>query len=211
MTLQQKQLVRESFPAIREVAGPLSLLFYGRVFELDPSLRPMFRQDIVLQGRKLMDMLTAVVDNLENLDGLEPVFRAMGQRHAGYGVLPQHYPTVERALIWALGQALESDFDPELRSAWLSVINHIGTVMLQGAAELPGTGESSTAKKPDDPEKSAWDFPPSWVRQKNETGNCGSGALHRTLDRPYGRRKVPTHCTNGSAAEMPSRLLSMTS
>ena len=43
MTLREKQLVRESFQGIGEVAGPLSLLFYGRLFELDPALRPMFR------------------------------------------------------------------------------------------------------------------------------------------------------------------------
>ena len=137
MTPQEKQLVRESFQRIGEVAGPLSLLFYGRLFELDPSLRPMFRQDIEIQGRKLMDMLTAVIGGLDDLDGLTPVFRAMGQRHAGYGVLPRHYETVERALIWALGQALEADFAPEVRSAWRSVIRLIGTSMREGAAELP--------------------------------------------------------------------------
>ena len=65
MNSQQQRLIRESFPEIRRMAGPVSLLFYGRLFALDPSLRPMFRQDIEVQGRKLMDMLTAIVDNLE--------------------------------------------------------------------------------------------------------------------------------------------------
>jgi hypothetical protein len=50
MTAREKQLVRESFQAIREEAGPLSLLFYGRLFELDPQLRRMFHGDISGRG-----------------------------------------------------------------------------------------------------------------------------------------------------------------
>src|SRR6266699_5146129 len=121
MTAEQKQLIRESFPAIREMAGPVSLLFYGRLFALEPALRPMFRQDIELQGRKLMDMLTAVVDNLDRFEGMAPALQALGQKHVGYGVRPEHYQTLTLAVIWALGQALDTQFYPELRSAWLAV------------------------------------------------------------------------------------------
>jgi hemoglobin-like flavoprotein len=137
MTPRQKQLIRESFTGIREMAGPVSLLFYGRLFALDAALRPMFRQDIELQGRKLMDMLTAVVDNLDHFEGLAPVLRAMGQRHAGYGVRPEHYQTVSQALIWALGQALDTEFYPELKAAWLAIIEAVSLGMKEGAAELP--------------------------------------------------------------------------
>jgi nitric oxide dioxygenase len=137
MTPEQKQLIRESFPAIREMAGPVSLLFYGRLFALEPALRPMFRQDIELQGRKLMDMLTAVVDNLDHFEGLAPTLRALGQKHAGYGVRPEHYQTVARALMWALGQALDTQFYPELRTAWLAIIEAVSVSMKKGAAELP--------------------------------------------------------------------------
>ena len=137
MTPEQKQLIRESFPAIREMAGPVALLFSGRLFALDPALRPMFRQDIELQGRKLMDMLTAVVDNLDHFEGLAPTLRALGQKHAGYGVRPEHYQTVARALMWALGQALDTEFYPELRSAWLAIIEAVSLSMKKGAAELP--------------------------------------------------------------------------
>jgi hemoglobin-like flavoprotein len=137
MTIEQRQLIRDSFPGIRAMAGPVSLLFYGRLFELDPALRPMFRQDIELQGRKLMDMLAAVVENLDHFEGLAPILRAMGQRHAGYGVRPEHYRTVAQALIWALGQALDTEFYPELKAAWLAVIEAVSLGMKEGAAELP--------------------------------------------------------------------------
>lgn len=137
MTSRQKQLVRESFFTIRETAGPLSMLFFGRLFQLDPALRPMFHQDLRLQGRKLMDMLIAVVDSLDHFQELDAMLRALGQRHAGYGVRPEHYATVTTALLWALGQALDMEFYPEVRAAWLTVIDAISDRMQAGAAGLP--------------------------------------------------------------------------
>jgi len=133
MTARQKQKVRESFPVIREVAGPLSQLFYGRLFELQPGLRPMFRHDLASQGRKLMEMLSVIVDHLDRLESLDPVLRELGRRHAGYGVLPQHYATVEQALLWSFGHAMEYEFDDELEGAWRAIITEVSNAMLAGA------------------------------------------------------------------------------
>jgi len=96
----------------------------------------MFRQDIAVQGRKLMDMLTALVDNLTRFEELKPMLKALGQRHAGYGVQPRHYETVASALIWAFGIALDDEFSPELKTAWRTLIDSVGAVMKEGAAEL---------------------------------------------------------------------------
>jgi len=136
MTHRERQLIRESFREIGKMAGPLSLLFYGRLFELDPTLRPMFHGDIARQGNKLMEMIGAVVDNVDRLETLTPVLHAMGQRHAAYGVVPRHYELVENALLWALGQALAPGFDNETKAAWRSVIGTVSTGMKNGAAEL---------------------------------------------------------------------------
>ena len=136
MNAEQIRLIRESFPAIHELSGPVAKLFYGRLFELAPQVRPLFRQDIAVQGRKLMDMLTVLVGNLDRFEEMEPILKAMGQRHAGYGVRPEHYEIVTSALIWSFGIALEGDFTPQLRSAWSAVIEAVGAVMKDGAAEL---------------------------------------------------------------------------
>ena len=91
MTSEQKRLVRESYPTIREVAGPLVQRFYGRLFQIAPQVRPMFRNDIGIQARKFSDMLDVLVEGLDSLDQLRPVLRAMGLRHVAYGVVPEHY------------------------------------------------------------------------------------------------------------------------
>jgi hemoglobin-like flavoprotein len=136
MTPEQIRLVRDSFPGIAELSRPIALLFYGRLFEVAPEVQPMFKQDIAVQGRKLMEMLTALVTNLDQFEEMEPALKALGQRHAGYGVQPDHYPMVAAALIWAFGLALEGEFSPDLKAAWLAVIEAVAAVMKSGAASL---------------------------------------------------------------------------
>jgi hemoglobin-like flavoprotein len=134
MTKREKQLVRETFSEIREVAGPLSLLFYGRLFAMDPSLRQLFPGDMKQQGAKLMEMIAAVVASIDEWAALEATLREMGKRHAGYGVEDHHYDLVEQAMVWSIGQALGGGSSPEVKAAWGAVIREAGSAMRAGAA-----------------------------------------------------------------------------
>jgi hemoglobin-like flavoprotein len=136
LTLDQQKLIAGSFADIAEMAGPIAHLFYGRLFEIAPEVRPLFRQDIAIQSRKLMDMLAALVANLGRFQELEPLLRALGQRHAGYGVKPEHYAPVSAALLWAFGTALDENFPPELKAAWVVLIDQVSAVMKDGANAL---------------------------------------------------------------------------
>ena len=91
MNPEQIMLVQASFVLVMPIADTAAALFYQRLFELDPSLRPMFRGDIQEQGRKLMTMLKLAVNGLTRLDQLVPAVQALGQRHARYGVRDEHY------------------------------------------------------------------------------------------------------------------------
>ena len=139
MTPRQKQIIRETFPLIREIAIPVSLLFYGRLFDLDPSLRRLFRIDLKEQSKKLVAMLDALVEGIDDWEKIVPVLRELGQRHLGYGVKEQHYDTVCSALVWAFGQALQPGFDEEVRTAWTAVIQAVNEQMRIGAAAAPSS------------------------------------------------------------------------
>jgi hemoglobin-like flavoprotein len=137
MTSKQKSLIRETFPAIREVSGPLVELFYGRLFQIAPAVRPMFRNDIGIQARKFSDMLEALVEGLEDFDQQRPALRAMGLRHVAYGVVPAHYDTLASAFLWTLGHMLSPGFSPDVKGAWAALIEEVSGAMKAGAAELP--------------------------------------------------------------------------
>ena len=86
LTLTQIELVQRTFAVIVPIADDAAALFYRRLFEIDPSLRPMFKDDMTEQRKKLMQMLTAAVKGLPRLDRLVPVVEDLGRRHARYGV-----------------------------------------------------------------------------------------------------------------------------
>jgi hemoglobin-like flavoprotein len=129
MTPAQRRLVRDSFELLREDARPLVLLFYGKLFEMDPPARLLFHNDITLQGRKLMDMLTEIVDTLDDFQSMQLRLAELGRKHANYGVRTDQYETLTSALLWAIAQALEGNFDPPTREAWSLAITSICTAM----------------------------------------------------------------------------------
>jgi hemoglobin-like flavoprotein len=132
MTPAQRRLIRDSFESLREYAAPLALLFYGKIFELDPSARRLFHNDIALQGRKLMDTLGAVVESLDDFQSMRFHLAELGRKHADYGVRPEQYATLTSALLWAIGQALEADFDAPTREAWHLAIRGVCAAMQVG-------------------------------------------------------------------------------
>jgi hemoglobin-like flavoprotein len=54
MTSDQIHLIRQTFALVAPHADAAASAFYKRLFELDPSLRPLFRPDLTEQGHKLM-------------------------------------------------------------------------------------------------------------------------------------------------------------
>jgi hemoglobin-like flavoprotein len=134
MTPEQIQLVRTSFAAVAPIAEQAGLMFYNRLFTIDPSLRPLFKDDITEQSRTLMRMIAVAVGGIDNLDTIVPAVRALGVRHAGYGVTPAHYDTVATALLWTLDQGLGDSFTPEVEAAWVAAYTLLATTMQQAAA-----------------------------------------------------------------------------
>ena len=133
LTAAQKNLVQESFKTIVPIADDAAQLFYQRLFELDPSLRHMFRGDMKEQRKKLMQMITAAVKGLDRLEQLVPVVEDLGRRHTGYGVTDAHYDTVGAALLWTLEMGLGSAFTPEVKEAWATVYGILASTMKNAA------------------------------------------------------------------------------
>lgn len=139
MTPKQIILIQTSFEQVLPIADTAAELFYGRLFELDPSLRPLFRGDMAEQGRKLMTTLKVVVNGLTRLEALVPAVQALGQRHAGYGVKDEHYQTVGAALLWTLKQGLGAAFTAETKDAWTAAYTILAEVMITAAATVEAT------------------------------------------------------------------------
>ena len=143
MTPEQIQRVRSSFAEIAAIQGQAAALFYRRLFELDPSLRPLFEGDIKAQGAKLMAALGGVVGSLDRLERVLPALRELGRGHAAHGVRPEHYATVGEALIWTLEQALGAAFTRETRRAWIDAYARLAWTMIAAAEEDEGFAQAA--------------------------------------------------------------------
>lgn len=129
MTPHQIDLVQQSFKKVVPIAGTAADLFYGRLFEIAPEVRPMFPEDMKEQKIKLMSMLGTAVTNLHKLDTILPAVKALGERHKGYGVTAAHYAPVGAALLWTLEKGLGADFTPEVKAAWTETYTALAGVM----------------------------------------------------------------------------------
>src|SRR5262245_9887064 len=99
MNAAQAHLVRKSFSVIERQAEVAALVFYRRLFELAPAVRPLFKTDIQEQSRKLLEMLGVALSMLERPADLAGELEQLGARHVGYGTRPEHYATVRQALL----------------------------------------------------------------------------------------------------------------
>lgn len=136
MKAKEVSLVKESFLKIVPIADQTGVLFYARLFELDPSLRALFRGDITEDSRKLMTMIAMAVRSLERLDTLVPVIRDLGARHSAYSATEEHYATVGVALLWTLEKGLGPAFTTEVRDAWTSAYLLLANTMIEAQRGL---------------------------------------------------------------------------
>jgi len=135
MDQTQITLVKSTFAQVAPIADTAAALFYGRLFALDPSLKPLFKGDMEEQGAKLMKMIGVAVNGLDRLEQIVPAVQELGVRHVGYGVKDKDYDTVGEALLWTLGQGLGDAFTSEVHDAWAEVYGLLAGTMKAAAEE----------------------------------------------------------------------------
>lgn len=135
MTPEQAQLVKQSFAKVAPIAEQAADLFYNRLFETAPEVKPLFKGDIKEQGKKLMATIGMAVSSLDRLPQLVPVVQDLGKRHAAYGVRDEHYDKVAAALLWTLEQGLGADFTPDTKAAWVEVYTVLASTMKDAAKQ----------------------------------------------------------------------------
>jgi len=135
MTPDQVKLIQDSFAKVAPISDKAADLFYDRLFVIAPEARSLFPDDLSPQKKKLMQMLTTVVANLQQVEKIVPAVEDLGRRHAGYGVTDAHYEPVGAALLWTLDQGLGPEFTPTVKQAWTAAYVTLADVMKGAAAE----------------------------------------------------------------------------
>lgn len=136
LVTSQVDLVQSSFAKVKPISGKAAELFYNRLFELEPSFRPLFKGDMKEQERKLMATLAIAVEGLRHPNKIIGPVQKLGRDHAGFGVKAEYYDVVGEALLWALAQGLGEEFTSPVRKAWEEAYTFLSEIMKEAAAEL---------------------------------------------------------------------------
>jgi hemoglobin-like flavoprotein len=136
----QRDLVRSTFEQLRPLPRSAGVTFYGRLFELDPALRPLFGGNFENQAAMFVTALNMAVLELAEQGFVPDSVRELGARHARYGIEDPSYETFGEALLWTLGRLLEERFTPEVREAWSEAYKSLAAAMKESAAHAREAG-----------------------------------------------------------------------
>jgi hemoglobin-like flavoprotein len=136
----QINLVQESFAKVAPISEQAAVLFYDRLFEVAPTVRAMFPDDMKEQRKKLMATLAVVVNGLSHLEAVLPAASALAKRHVSYGAKPEHYPVVGGALLWTLEKGLGEAWTPDVAEAWTAAYGTLSGYMI---SEAYGSAEAA--------------------------------------------------------------------
>ena len=139
MTSAEIALVKADFAAVAPRAEAFAGRFYEILFAQAPWTRHLFRStEPRAQAGKLAGALALLVANLERPAAIAGPLRALGAKHAGYGVTDAHYADVAGALLAALAEAVgEENWTEAQRQAWTGAYMIAAGAMQEGAASQP--------------------------------------------------------------------------
>ncbi|MBT7955015.1 MAG: hypothetical protein HN731_07480, partial [Rhodospirillaceae bacterium] len=141
LTDEQIRLVQSTFAMVEPIADDAAVIFYNRLFELDPKLKTLFKEDMAEQRKALMSTLKVAVKGLTDLDSILPAVQQLGERHGGYGVKDEDYKTVAQALLWTLEQGLGDEFTDDVKDAWTEVYMLLAGIMTDATQSISGTND----------------------------------------------------------------------
>lgn len=139
MTPEKIALVQRNFKDVTPIADQAATLFYQRLFEIAPQVRPLFKGDISDQGKKLMTMIGVAVRGLDKLETIVPAVQNLGRSHRGYGVKEEHFKQVGAALLWTLEIGLGDTWNKESEVAWTEAYNILATTMIEAMKQAKAT------------------------------------------------------------------------
>lgn len=138
MTQQQITDVKATWAMVAlidpEIVGGL---FYNRLFEIAPQVRPMFRTPVAEQSRKLLAMIGYIINKLDKLDDIVDEVAKLARGHVKYGVQAGHYRIVGEALLWTLEKGLAEHWNEAVKEAWTVCYTTLANAMIAAAEDMP--------------------------------------------------------------------------
>lgn len=127
---------------VSDPVGFWGLQFYDVLFEMEPALKPLFKNKFQ-QGKMLTEMvdsalglLPGIFDEMLGEERLEidpkliPILQDLAERHVQYQTKAKHYGPVGLAIITTFDRMLRDRFDDDTKAAWVELWSLICSIMI---------------------------------------------------------------------------------
>lgn len=128
-------VLRESWALVSDSSDKVVAEFYGMLFSRYPSIRSLFPVVMDHQRDRLLDALTYVALNLDDLGMVTAYLRELGMDHRKFDVRPEHFRAFGHCLVAAVRANSGEAWRPAYEQAWLAAYDQIATIMIQAAGE----------------------------------------------------------------------------
>lgn len=131
-----KNLIVESFDAVKPHADDVVAYFYDTLFANHPEAKGLFKSvDMEEQKKALIGALVHCVDNINDEGHLTKYLKSLGGRHVRYGVEEGHYAWVGEALLQTFEYFFDESWTAEIEDAWTQLYTFMSDTMKLGAKE----------------------------------------------------------------------------
>lgn len=130
------------------------LLFITRLFRMEPDAQRIFgfpksmdpNSPDVMKSRRFVKHATYFVQMIDkalsmlgpDIEVLTEILLELGEKHVRYGVKPEYFPSMGRALIESLATELGDVFTSEVKSEWVEVYGALSYDMIRGQKNFRG-------------------------------------------------------------------------
>jgi hemoglobin-like flavoprotein len=104
--------------------------FYDRLFDVHPSSRVQFKQNIIVQGKALVNMISACLSLLNKPTELVKVLENMAKMHTSRGVMAHQYGVVGECLLWTFDHCLGDEFTEDSKVGWIRIYSFMIDVII---------------------------------------------------------------------------------
>lgn len=116
------------------VLEPNAQLIFGFPKEMDPSSDEVLKNArFVRHAKYFIQMIDKALSMLgPDIEILTEILMDLGEKHVRYGVRPEYFPSMGRALIDSVQEMLgDEEFTPEVKSDWVEVYGALSYDMIR--------------------------------------------------------------------------------
>lgn len=130
---QTISVIKQTAPILAPKAEELTRLFYKRMFEKNPEVKPYFNQAHQFSGgqqRALAGAIVAYATHIDQLDQLGSHVDLIAHKHVSLGIKPEHYPIVGENLLAAIKELLGEQANDQVIDAWAKAYGLLAQIMI---------------------------------------------------------------------------------